>query len=92
MHRKPNEILWTINSGNFVKKYDIPLTFSLIDFASSREIQRVPAANKTGQPILLRYDYWTRLQHAMGMDILFSSQQLRWDGIEVQYKLQIQIW
>jgi hypothetical protein len=23
------------------------------------------------------------MQHSMGMDILFSSQRLRWDGIEV---------
>jgi hypothetical protein len=33
VHRRPNEILLTTNSGNFVTKYEIPLTFSLKDFS-----------------------------------------------------------
>jgi hypothetical protein len=53
-HQKPNNILWTTNSGNFVTKYDIPLTFSLIDFAPSRKIEWVVAVNETESQF--RYD------------------------------------
>jgi hypothetical protein len=47
MHQKPNKIFWTKKSGNFVTKYDIPLTLSLIDFAPSPEIEWVVAVDKT---------------------------------------------
>jgi hypothetical protein len=83
MHRKPNEILWTTNSVNFITKYDIPLNFSLIDFAPSRKIEWMLAVDKTDSQscydMIIRQD----LQQAMGMDIFFLSQRLRWDGIEV---------
>jgi hypothetical protein len=75
--------LWTTNSGNFITKYDIPLTFSLIDFTLTREIEWVVIVNETVSQS--RYDMiiGQDLQHTMGIDILFSSQRLRWDGIEV---------
>jgi hypothetical protein len=84
MHRKPNKILWTTNSGNFFRKYHIPLTFSLIDFAPSHKIEWVVAIDETDSQS--RYDMiiGRDLQQSMGMDILFLSQRLRWDGIEVQ--------
>jgi hypothetical protein len=73
MHQKPNNISWTTNSGNFVTKYDIPLIFSLIDFAPSRDIEWVVAVDKTDNQS--RYDMiiGQDLQHAMGIDILFLS-------------------
>jgi hypothetical protein len=83
MHQKPIKILWTINSGNFVTNYDIPLTFSLIDFAHSREIEWVVAVDETDSQSCFDMIIGRDLQQAMGMDILFSSQRLRWDGIEV---------
>jgi hypothetical protein len=74
LHQKPNRISWTTNSGNFVTKYDIPLTFSLIDFTPIREIEWVVAIDKTDSQscydMIIRQD----LQQSMGMDILFSSQ------------------
>jgi hypothetical protein len=75
--------LWTTNSGDFVKKYDIPLTFSLIDFAPSREIEWVVAIDKTDSQSCYNMIIGRELQHAMAIDILFLSQRLRWDGIEV---------
>jgi hypothetical protein len=83
MHQKPKEILWTTNSGNFVTKYDIPLTFYLIDFTPSREIECVIAVDKTDSQSCYNMIIRRDLQQAMGMDILFLSQRLRWDGIEV---------
>jgi hypothetical protein len=75
--------LWTTNSGNFVTKYDIPLTFSLIDFNPSHEIEFVVAVDKTDSQSCYDMIIGQDLQHAMGIDILFSSQRLRWDGNEV---------
>jgi hypothetical protein len=83
MHRKPNQILWTTNSGDFVTKYDIPLTFSLIDFGHGWEIEWVVAIDKTDSQSHYEMIIGQDLLQAMGMDILFSSQRLRWDGIEV---------
>jgi hypothetical protein len=69
--------------GVLSQNYDIPLTFSLIDFAPSREIEWVVAFDETDSQscydMIIRQD----LQQTMGMDILFLSQRLRWDGIEV---------
>jgi hypothetical protein len=83
MNQKQNNILWTTKSGNFVTKYDIPLTFSLIDFAPSHEIEWVVAVDKTDSQSCYDMNIRQDLQQAMGMDILFSSQRLRWDVIEV---------
>jgi hypothetical protein len=47
MNQKPNKISCTTNSGNFVTKYDTPLTFSLIDFAPSCKIEWVSAVDET---------------------------------------------
>jgi hypothetical protein len=82
-NRKLNEKLWTTNSGNFVTKYHIQFTFSLIDFAPSREIEWLVAVDETDSHS--RYDMiiGRGLQYAIDMDILFSSQKLRWDGIEI---------
>jgi hypothetical protein len=83
MHQKPNKLSWITNSGNFVSKYDIPLTFSLIDFAPSRKIEWLAAVDETESQscydMIIRQD----LQQAMDMGILFLSQRLKWDEIEV---------
>jgi hypothetical protein len=61
IYRKPNEISWTTNSGTFVTKYDIPLTFSLIYFAPSREIEWVAAIDENNSQfcckIIVRQDF-----------------------------------
>ena len=72
-----------MNSGNFVTKYDIQLTFSLINFAPSCKIEWLVAVDKTESHNLYDMFIGQDLQHAIGMDILFSSQKLRWDGIEI---------
>jgi hypothetical protein len=68
------------------QKYDISLTFSLIDFVPSREIECVVAVDEKDCQSHLDTIFGQDLQQAMGMDIFFSSQQLRWDGIEVPIK------
>jgi Reverse transcriptase (RNA-dependent DNA polymerase) len=82
-NRKPNEKVWNTNSGSFVTKFDVELTFSFIDFAPSKEIKWLVAVDETDNST--RYDMIVGrdLQHAMGMDILFSTKTLRWDGIEI---------
>jgi hypothetical protein len=67
----------------FVIKYDIPLTFSLIDFDLNQEIEWVAAVHKMDSQSCYDMIIGQDLQQAMGMDILFLSQGLRWDGIEV---------
>jgi hypothetical protein len=47
MHQKPNEILRVTNSGDFITTYDIPLNFSLIDFAPNCKIEWVAAVHET---------------------------------------------
>jgi hypothetical protein len=42
-------ISWTANSGNFVTKHDIPLCFTLPEFAPSREIQWNVAVDEATQ-------------------------------------------
>jgi hypothetical protein len=67
----------TTNSRNFITKHDVPLTFSLIDFAPSREIECVVAVDETDSQSLYNMIIGQDLQQAMGMDILFSSERLR---------------
>jgi hypothetical protein len=42
-----NEVSWTTNAGKFVTKYEIPLQFSLPEFARSREINWSVAVDDT---------------------------------------------
>jgi hypothetical protein len=77
MHQKQNKILWTKNSGNFVTKYDIPLTFSLVDLAPSRKIEWVTAVDETDSQSHYNMIIGQDLQQAMGMDIFLLSQRLR---------------
>jgi hypothetical protein len=74
MYQKPNKIFWTTNSGNFATKYDIPVTFSLIDFAPNREIEWVVAVDETDSQSHYDMIIGQDLQQAMGMDFLFSGQ------------------
>jgi hypothetical protein len=76
-----NEVSWTTNAGNFVTKYDIPLQFSLPEFAPSREINWNVAVDDTAQQSKYDMIIGRNLQLALGMDILFSTKQLKWDGI-----------
>jgi hypothetical protein len=55
----------------------------LIDFAPSHEIEWVVTINETDSQSCYDMIIGQDLQHAMGIDILFLSQRLRWDGIEV---------
>jgi hypothetical protein len=82
-NRRPNKKVWNTNSGSFVTKFDIELTFSFIDFAPSKEIKWLVAVDETDNSS--RYDMIVGrdLQHAMGMDILFSTRTLQWDGVEI---------
>jgi hypothetical protein len=67
----------------FCHKIWHPLTFSLIDFSSSLEIEWVVAVNETDNQSCYNMTIGRDLQKSMGMDIPFSSQRLRWDGMEV---------
>jgi hypothetical protein len=47
--KRLNEVSWTTNSGKFVTKYEIPLQFSLPEFAPSHEINWTVAVDETAQ-------------------------------------------
>jgi hypothetical protein len=72
-----------MNSGSFETKFYVELTFSVIDFAPSKQINWLVAVDETDN--LSRYDMLVGrdLQHAMCMDILFSTKTLQWDGVEI---------
>jgi hypothetical protein len=78
-----NEVAWATNAGKFGTKYNIPLQFSFPEFAPSREINWNVAVDDTAQQS--RYDMIIGhdIQVALGMDILFSTKHLKWDGITI---------
>jgi hypothetical protein len=78
-----NEVSWTTNAGKFVTKYDIPLQFSLPEFAPSREINWNVAVDDTAQQSKYEMIIGSDLQISLGMDILFSTKHLTWDGIVI---------
>jgi hypothetical protein len=76
-----NEVSWTTNAGNFVTTYNIPLQFSLPEFAPSRKIKWNVAVDDTSQQSKYDMIIGQDLQLALGMDILSSTKHLKWDGI-----------
>jgi Retroviral aspartyl protease len=78
-----NEVSWTSNAGKFVTKYEIPLQFLLPEFAPSREINWSVAVDDTAQQSKYDMIIGRDLQIALGMDILFCTKHLKWDGMVI---------
>jgi Retroviral aspartyl protease len=83
LQKQSKEVSWTTNTGKFVTKYDVPLQFSLPEFAPSREIHWNVAVDDTAQQSKYEMIIGRDLQIALGMDILFSTKHLKWDGIAI---------
>jgi Retroviral aspartyl protease len=86
--KQSKEITWTTNAGKFVTKYEIPLQFSLPEFAPSREISWNVAVDDTAQQSKYEMIIGRDLQLALGMEILFSTKHLKWDGIAIPMRTQ----
>jgi hypothetical protein len=78
-----NEVSWTTNAGNFVTKYDVPLQFSLPELAPSRKINWSVAVGVTAQQSKYDMIFGRDLQLALGIDVLFSTKHLKWDGMVI---------
>jgi Retroviral aspartyl protease len=85
--KQSKEVTWTTNAGKFVTKYEIPLQFSLPEFAPSRKISWNVAVDDTAQQSKYDMIIGRDLQLALGMDILFSTKHL-WDGIVIPMRTQ----
>jgi hypothetical protein len=70
-------------------KYEIQLTFALMDFAQSRELKWWVAVDRTDRHDRYKMIIGQDLHQAIGMDILFSTQKTRWDGIEIPMQTTI---
>jgi hypothetical protein len=79
-----NEVSWTTNAGKFVTKYNIPLQFLSPEFAPSCKHNWNVAVHDTAQQSKYDMIIGRNLQIALGMDILFSTKHLKWDGIIIQ--------
>jgi hypothetical protein len=64
------------------------LQFSLPEFAPSREIHWNIAVDDTAQQSKYKMIIGRDLQIALGMDILFSTKHLKWDGIVIPMRTQ----
>jgi hypothetical protein len=86
--KQSKEVTWTTNAGKFVTKYDIPLQFSLPEFAPSCKISWNAAVGDKAQQSKYEMIIGRNLQLALGMDILFSTKHLKWDGIVILMRTQ----
>lgn len=77
--RVKKERIWKTNGGNFITRYEVPVTFKLPEFAPSKAITWTMAVDES--PLDRKYDMiiGRDLQQALGLDILWSSGQLRWE-------------
>jgi len=80
--KKSLPIMWNTNGGQFSTKYEIPLTLILPEFSSSMEVQWSCAIDENPDST---YDMiiGRDLQSALGMDILFSTHSIIWNGITI---------
>ena len=81
-HRVAKETIWNTKGGVFTTRSECDTTFTLPNFTSSREIQHrcaVDEANLGPYDMIIGRDLLKKL----GMDILFSTGHLRWDGITI---------
>ena len=70
-------------------KYEIQLTFALMDFVQSRKLKWWVAVDRTDRHDRYKMIIGQDLNQAIGMDILFSTQKKRWDGIEIPMQTTI---
>jgi hypothetical protein len=80
------ETIWKTNAGMYTTKYEVPLNFTLPEFAPSKEIEFTLAVDDTEKSSKYDMIIGRDLLQALGMDILFSTGRLSWDGITVPMK------
>ena len=81
-NKRTKETVWVTNAGTFKTSNECDVTFTLPLFTSSREIEAsvaVDDSNRGPYHMILGRD----LQKQLGLDILWSSGQISWDGITV---------
>ena len=80
--RTAKPITWKTNGGDFHTKHEVPLTLILPEFSPSMEVEWSCAIdenpNATYDMIIGR-----DLQHALQMDILWSTGSLSWNGMTI---------
>ena len=80
---------WTTNGGGFVTTSEVPLTFKLPGFTSSKSITYTFQIDKTKSnhkyDVILGRD----IQRALGMDILWSKETIIWDNISVPMRSKL---
>ena len=84
--RQVKETIWKTNAGMYTTKYEVPLNFTLPEFAPSKEIEFTLAVDDTEKSSKYDMIIGRDLLQALGMDILFSTGRLSWDGITVPMK------
>eukprot|EP00980_Cylindrotheca_fusiformis_P014223 scaffold3747_cov99-Cylindrotheca_fusiformis.AAC.3 len=80
--KKLKETIWSTNGGAFRTRYECPLTFTLPNFTSSREVtwnMRVDEEGSSWYDMIIGRD----MLRALKFDILFSTGHLRWEGLSI---------
>jgi hypothetical protein len=80
--RTSKPIMWKTNGGDFYTKYEVPLTIILPEFSPSMEVKWSCAIDENPEA---SYDMiiGRDLQHALQMDILWSTGSLTWNGMTI---------
>jgi hypothetical protein len=84
--RQTKETIWKTNAGVYLTKYEVPLRFSLPEFAPSKEIEFTMAVDETEKTSKYDMVLGRDILRALGIDILFSNGKLSWDGITIPMK------
>jgi hypothetical protein len=87
--KKSFPITWNTNGGQFPTKYERALTLILPKFSTSMEVQWACAIDENPESaydMIIRRD----LQSVLGMDILFSTSSLVWNGITILLRTEQQ--
>jgi len=84
--RTSKETIWNTNGGTFLTKDDVPIVFTLPEFAPSKEITWTMAVDEA--KVNHKYDMiiGRDLQQALGIDILWSKGHLAWEDITIPMK------
>ena len=77
------ETIWRTNGGNFVTNYDAMLAFAMPEFAPSKEINWPVAVDETTHATTYDMIIGCDLQQALGIDILYSTDHIKWDSIVI---------
>jgi len=79
--KRHRPIRWSTNGGTFETQYELTVAFSLSEFNPHKQVEVTMSVNETTN----RYDMILGRDclEAMGLDILFSRNEIRWDDYSV---------